>query len=217
MIRNLGQQFMVSPFGSETAWHICATCEVYVPPRAWHCPTCNICVLRRDHHCIFAMTCIGEDNQSNFLGLLAYLSIGSTYATSLAMAYMYYEFDLSPLYFVLKCFFSWYVILFDFSVLNMLSSIAFLGGGVSWAVFFYYLWLALKNQTSADQSRGIRRSVSGTRNYSYANLKAFLGSNPILRILWPLSPVVKTDYGAAKRSSQPDYSKTVNTGPETII
>ncbi len=61
-------------------WHTCAACKIRVPPRTWHCGFCGQCVLRRDHHCIFAMACVGEQNQANFLGFIFYMAMGCGYA-----------------------------------------------------------------------------------------------------------------------------------------
>ncbi|SPP89690.1 probable palmitoyltransferase ZDHHC24 [Drosophila guanche] len=58
-------------------WHYCATCEIMVPPRAWHCRLCRVCSLKRDHHCTFTANCIGHFNQRYFLVFLFYGTLGS--------------------------------------------------------------------------------------------------------------------------------------------
>ncbi|XP_001359536.4 probable palmitoyltransferase ZDHHC24 [Drosophila pseudoobscura] len=58
-------------------WHYCASCEIMVPPRAWHCRLCKTCCLKRDHHCTFSANCIGHRNQRYFLVFLFYGTLGS--------------------------------------------------------------------------------------------------------------------------------------------
>lgn len=52
----IGQHFVATPFQDDQIWHICAACEIFVPPRTWHCHSCNTCILRRDHHCIITVS-----------------------------------------------------------------------------------------------------------------------------------------------------------------
>jgi hypothetical protein len=189
----MGQQFMARPFGEDEPWHICATCEVFVPPRTWHCNDCNTCVFRRDHHCIFAMACIGEENHCNFLGLLLYLGCGTTTYTILNFIYVVYFTDTVWWMYLIKSFVPFYVLIFDFSISNMLSGVNLIGQGAAWFIFLYYLLLASKGQTSADKARGVGRSSAGMGIYD--NLKAMLGPNPLINVVWPFHEKMKLSYG----------------------
>lgn len=37
-------------------WRFCSHCELYAPPRSYHCFTCNKCILKRHNHCLFMGT-----------------------------------------------------------------------------------------------------------------------------------------------------------------
>lgn len=69
--------------------HVCFTCESTSPARSYHCSNCNVCILKRDHHCTFARTCIGYFNYRYFISLIMHIFIGSLYATTLNMMYIW--------------------------------------------------------------------------------------------------------------------------------
>jgi len=190
--KSMGQHFMPKPFGEDENWHICAACEVFVPPRAWHCSQCKTCILRRDHHCVFAMSCIGEENHTNFLGLVMYLGIGSSLATVVNVMYTLMFTDTPFWLFCIKAFIPFYVLIFDFSVLNMLSAVNFLGMGISWVVFVMYILMAFRSQTTVENARN---SDTNAPKYAYHHAEKFLGRNPVRRLFWPFHSCFKNFYG----------------------
>lgn len=52
--------------------HFCPMCATYKPPRAHHCSRCNFCVLKYDHHCPWLGQCVGFFNYKNYLLVLLY-------------------------------------------------------------------------------------------------------------------------------------------------
>eukprot|EP01017_Pseudomicrothorax_dubius_P038602 TRINITY_DN5808_c0_g1_i3.p1 TRINITY_DN5808_c0_g1~~TRINITY_DN5808_c0_g1_i3.p1 ORF type:complete len:445 (-),score=49.14 TRINITY_DN5808_c0_g1_i3:68-1354(-) len=66
----------------------CTTCNLYRPPRAFHCRWCDNCIEEFDHHCNWLGTCVGKRNYKIFflfifslviLELLTMLSIYKNY------------------------------------------------------------------------------------------------------------------------------------------
>ncbi|CAG7828909.1 unnamed protein product [Allacma fusca] len=172
------------------SWHYCVPCEVTVPPRAWHCSTCRSCILRRDHHCVFAMQCIGIKNQCNFMGFLLYTAAGTLYATVLSFLIAVYIQGVSCWVWLLRNVLIFYVILFDFSLNNLLASLNFIGCVFSVGVLVYYIRLSLAGQTSADHSRNVCRKVPGRSMFSLETMREFLGPSPFLRVAWPFHEVL---------------------------
>ena len=54
-------------------------------------------------------------------------------------------------------------------------------------------------QTSADSARGISRTSSGGKRYSYENLVNFVGPNPLWKILNPFHQVDYRSYDSIKK------------------
>lgn len=55
-------------------YKFCITCNIFRPPRTYHCNTCGHCIERFDHHCSWLGTCIGKRNYRNFYLFLFALS-----------------------------------------------------------------------------------------------------------------------------------------------
>jgi len=51
----------------------CRHCQVFQPPRCYHCSKCDACVCRMDHHCVFINNCVGIGNHRFFLQFLVWL------------------------------------------------------------------------------------------------------------------------------------------------
>ncbi|EXJ68414.1 uncharacterized protein A1O5_08206 [Cladophialophora psammophila CBS 110553] len=68
----------------------CKTCNIWRPPRCYHCRVCDNCVETLDHHCVWLNNCVGRRNYryfftfvstATFLGLyLAFASLGHVIA-----------------------------------------------------------------------------------------------------------------------------------------
>jgi len=187
----MGEHFSATPFNDEKLWHICATCEIFVPPKAWHCNYCDTCILRRDHHCVFTMGCVGEENHCNFLGLLFYLCVGCSLSAIFACIYNIYFLETVWWMFLVKCFIPFYSIFYDFNMLNILSGIVLMGQISAWGIFCFYLYLAFRGQTSADWSKArALPPAQQKRKFSYENFENLLGPNPFLRIMNPFHKVI---------------------------
>ncbi|KPI86859.1 putative palmitoyl acyltransferase 2 [Leptomonas seymouri] len=59
--------------------HFCPMCATYKPPRAHHCSRCNFCVLKYDHHCPWLGQCVGFFNYKNYLLVLLYTWLLTTW------------------------------------------------------------------------------------------------------------------------------------------
>lgn len=63
--------------------HFCPMCATYKPPRAHHCSRCNFCVLKYDHHCPWLGQCVGFFNYKNYLLVLLYTWLLTTWVLTL--------------------------------------------------------------------------------------------------------------------------------------
>ena len=61
----------------------CKTCNIWRPPRCYHCRVCDNCVETLDHHCVWLNNCVGRRNYRYFL---AFVSTGTVCALFLAFA-----------------------------------------------------------------------------------------------------------------------------------
>jgi len=157
-------------------WHKCEICKVIVPPRAWHCRICKRCVLRRDHHCVYTGCCIGQENQSNFMGLLFYLAFGATVATVLTLVYHLYIVHEGILDFLMKSVIIFYNLYCGFDAKHILSGASFFGVITAGSAFVFYVYISVKGQTSADAHRKVYWNNSASRLRVWSNeLRKYAG------------------------------------------
>lgn len=64
----------------------CPMCTSYKPPRAHHCSRCNFCVLKYDHHCPWLGQCVGFFNYKNYLLVLLYVWLLTSWVLTLLTA-----------------------------------------------------------------------------------------------------------------------------------
>eukprot|EP00039_Didymoeca_costata_P020063 m.339924 g.339924 ORF g.339924 m.339924 type:complete len:444 (+) comp19041_c0_seq1:101-1432(+) len=69
----------------------CKICEGFKAPRSHHCQSCGYCVAKMDHHCPWVNSCVGNRNHVAFLGFVALVPLGCSYATVLCFNYAYYN------------------------------------------------------------------------------------------------------------------------------
>lgn len=65
----------------------CKTCQIYRPPRSFHCSICGFCVEVHDHHCPWMGTCIGKRNTRYFVLFLFYTGLHAFITCCLCVAF----------------------------------------------------------------------------------------------------------------------------------
>ncbi|CAH2074932.1 unnamed protein product, partial [Iphiclides podalirius] len=170
----------------------CELCQIYRPPKAWHCRVCNACIIRRDHHCFFFSRCIGLYNMRYYLLYIAHIHITMVYSSYYNYYFVSSKFKghgfalsafcvLNPL---LRYVITEKLTINDFYVLMFLMNI----GLVFWSGFL--LWFHVKNALRGVTARDYRDPA--TRSWRQNFLSVF-GSKWYLAIVWPFadSPAIE--------------------------
>lgn len=71
--------------GNEIICSWCDVCQVYKPPRSFHCRHCKCCVQVFDHHCMFLGVCIGKRNLFYYYTFELWTLIHSIFALTLQL------------------------------------------------------------------------------------------------------------------------------------
>jgi palmitoyltransferase ZDHHC9/14/18 len=111
----------------------CQNCLIFRPPRTSHCYECNMCVERFDHHCPWIGTCVGRGNYGLFICFVGTLWVLSILAVVQSILVMVWE---GP---------SQAAAFYPNLLLSVLGFLAFL---FLCSLFFFHIFLTLKNQTT---------------------------------------------------------------------
>jgi len=157
----------------------CKWCAKYKPDRCHHCRVCRTCILKMDHHCPWIYNCVGFKNHKFFFLLLVYSCISChiimwTMAESVKSAVA-----------VDSPFLVMFFLLFGETLAAFLGILVtgFLG---------FHIWLMLRAMTTIEFcEKSVKKSGYGGSSYDLGsvvgNIKAVLGSNPLLWLL-PICP-----------------------------
>ena len=66
----------------------CKTCNIWRPPRCYHCRVCDNCVETLDHHCLWLNNCVGRRNYRYFFSFVASTTILSLYLIGASLAHV---------------------------------------------------------------------------------------------------------------------------------
>lgn len=65
----------------------CKTCNVWRPPRCYHCRICDNCVEALDHHCVWLNNCVGRRNYRYFFGFIASATVLGLFLFGLSLTH----------------------------------------------------------------------------------------------------------------------------------
>ncbi|KAL3870472.1 hypothetical protein ACJMK2_038527 [Sinanodonta woodiana] len=157
-----------SPMKDEIPWKYCATCKIFIPPRAHHCDYCKICIVKRDHHCFMVGNCIGFRNQRYFIILTFYtMIVGGLggFLTYKYVRYVYWEKDaeswtdlLFPIA-IYKCVFGTTKVVHCILTIHLLLEPLF--GVIGFVYFTSQMMLSMEGKTIINSINKNLRSVFG--------------------------------------------------------
>lgn len=64
----------------------CKTCNIWRPPRCYHCRVCDNCVETLDHHCVWLNNCVGRRNYRYFFTFVASSTILALFLIGASLA-----------------------------------------------------------------------------------------------------------------------------------
>ncbi|KAL4218227.1 hypothetical protein ACF0H5_022963 [Mactra antiquata] len=148
---------------TDSALHLCTSCDLKVPPRARHCAICQCCVLKKDHHCFFTGCCIGFYNQRYFMTFCLLGMVGGSWGIYNLGTYLstHYGAFLSlqiVKYFLPVTFFMCllgYTSVFE-ALLVMLFYLHFTSTLTSYYYFGWEMFIIYRGQTSYECMKGLK-------------------------------------------------------------
>ncbi|KAL1998202.1 hypothetical protein VTN02DRAFT_6657 [Thermoascus thermophilus] len=66
----------------------CKTCNIWRPPRCYHCRVCDNCVETLDHHCVWLNNCVGRRNYRYFFTFVSSATILSLFLIASSLAHI---------------------------------------------------------------------------------------------------------------------------------
>lgn len=66
----------------------CKTCNIWRPPRCYHCRVCDNCVETLDHHCVWLNNCVGRRNYRYFFAFVTSCTILSLFLVGASLAHI---------------------------------------------------------------------------------------------------------------------------------
>ncbi|KAJ5624572.1 hypothetical protein N7510_000881 [Penicillium lagena] len=66
----------------------CKTCNIWRPPRCYHCRVCDNCVETLDHHCVWLNNCVGRRNYRYFFAFVSSATILALFLIGASLAHI---------------------------------------------------------------------------------------------------------------------------------
>ncbi|KAJ5885003.1 hypothetical protein N7495_009513 [Penicillium taxi] len=66
----------------------CKTCNIWRPPRCYHCRVCDNCVETLDHHCVWLNNCVGRRNYRYFFAFVSSSTILALFLIGASLAHI---------------------------------------------------------------------------------------------------------------------------------
>ena len=74
--------------GKEVKVTKCRTCNLWRPPRSFHCSDCGACIEVHDHHCPWVGTCVGKRNHKYFFLFTLMTTVHAVLTALINLAYV---------------------------------------------------------------------------------------------------------------------------------
>ena len=66
----------------------CKTCNIWRPPRCYHCRVCDNCIETLDHHCVWLNNCVGRRNYRYFFSFISFGTILALFLLGASLAHI---------------------------------------------------------------------------------------------------------------------------------